>query len=73
MIEPAATPQATGKVRGDKAKAKAMTASGRLVDARMRATGVLASGLLRINGAVVDGDQSAFFQARFFNCRSGPG
>ncbi|WP_245489927.1 MULTISPECIES: DUF1016 N-terminal domain-containing protein [unclassified Mesorhizobium] len=52
--------------QGDQAKAKAMAAYGRLIDAHMLATGVLASGLLRINGAVVEGDQTAFERDALF-------
>lgn len=66
LIEPAATLYAVQKVFGDQAKAKAMAAYGRLIDAHMLATGVLASGLLRINGAVVEGDQTAFERDALF-------
>lgn len=66
LIEPAATLYAVQKVYGDQAKAKAMAAYGRLIDAHMLATGVLASGLLRINGTVVEGDQTAFERDALF-------
>ncbi|TIN20565.1 MAG: hypothetical protein E5Y59_03235 [Mesorhizobium sp.] len=39
---------------GDQAQAKTLAAYGRLIDAHMLATGVLAGGLLRIDGAVVE-------------------
>ncbi|HQS45639.1 MAG: hypothetical protein B7Y12_00575 [Rhizobiales bacterium 24-66-13] len=51
LIEPAATLYAVQKMYGDRAKAKAMEAYGRLSDAHLLVTGVLAAGLLRINGA----------------------
>lgn len=66
LIEPAATLYAVQKVYGDQAKAKSMAAYGRLIDAHMLATGVLASGLLRINGAVIEGDQTAFERDALF-------
>ena len=66
LIEPAATMYAVQKVYGDQAKAKSMAAYGRLIDAHMLATGVLASGILRINGAVVEGDQIAFERDALF-------
>jgi hypothetical protein len=43
-----------------------MAAYGRLIDAHMLVTGVLASGLLRINGAVIGGDQTAFERDALF-------
>jgi hypothetical protein len=66
LIEPAATLYAVQKVYGDQAKAKSMAAYGRLLDAHMLATGVLASGLLRINGAVTEGDQISFERDALF-------
>ncbi|MGY4497833.1 hypothetical protein ACVWYH_001760 [Bradyrhizobium sp. GM24.11] len=66
LIEPAATLYAVQKVYGDQAKAKAMVAFGRLIDAHMLVTGVLASGLLRINGAIVEGDQTSFERDALF-------
>jgi hypothetical protein len=66
LIEPAATLYAVQKVYGDQAKAKAMAAYGRLIDAHLLVTGVLASGMLRINGAVVEGDQTAFERDALF-------
>lgn len=66
LIEPAATLYAVQKVFGDQAKAKSMAAYGRLIDAHMLATGVLASGILRINGAVVEGDQTTFERDALF-------
>ncbi|MDH4993165.1 hypothetical protein QEZ48_20320 [Aquamicrobium lusatiense] len=59
LIQPAATLYAVQKVFGEQAKAKSMAAYGRLIDAHMIVTGVLASGILRINGAVVEGDHRA--------------
>ncbi len=66
LIEPAATLYAVQKVFGDQAKAKSMAAYGRLIDAHMLATGVLASSILRINGAVVEGDQTTFERDALF-------
>lgn len=66
LIEPAATLYAVQQVYGDQAKAKAMVAFGRLIDAHMLVTGVLASGLLRINGAIVEGDQTSFERDALF-------
>lgn len=66
LIEQAATLYAVQKVYGDQAKAKAIAAYGRLIDAHLLVTGVLASGLLRINGAVVEGDQTAFERDALF-------
>lgn len=65
-IEQAATLYAVQKVYGDEAKAKAMAAYGRLIDAHLIVTGVLASGLLRINGAIVEGDKIAFERDALF-------
>lgn len=65
-IEQAATLYAVQKVYGDQAKAKAMAAYGRLIDAHLIVTGVLASGLLRINGEIVEGDKIAFERDALF-------
>jgi hypothetical protein len=66
FLEPAAMLYAVQKVFGDQAKAKATVAYGRLIDARMLVTGVLAAGLLRINGAIAEADQTTFERDALF-------
>lgn len=66
LIEQAATLYAVQKVYGDQAKAKSMAVYGRLIDAHLLVTGVLASGLLRINGTVVEGERTAFERDALF-------
>ena len=66
FIEPAAMLYAVQKIYGDQAKAKAMAAYGRLLDAHMLVTGVLAAGLLRLNGAIAEADQAAFERDALF-------
>lgn len=53
LIESAATLYAVQKVYGDKVRAQSKAAYRRLVDAHLLITGVLATGLLRINGKIV--------------------
>jgi len=52
LIEPAATLFAAQRVYGDKVREQTMKAYGRLVDAHLLTTGVLASALLRVNGKI---------------------
>jgi hypothetical protein len=66
FIEAAAMLHAIQKVYGDQAKAKAMAAYGRLIDAHMLVTVVLAAELLRINGAIAEADQTAFERDALF-------
>lgn len=66
LIEQASTLYAVQKVYGDRARSKSMAAYGRLIDAHLLVTGVLAGGLLRINGTVVEGDQTAFERDALF-------
>jgi hypothetical protein len=53
LIEPAAKLFAIQKVYGDEVRKKTMKAYGQLADAHMLTTGVLASGLLRIDGKIL--------------------
>lgn len=53
LIESAATLYAVQKVYGDKVREQSKAAYRRLVDAHLLITGVLATGLLRINGKIV--------------------
>lgn len=53
LIESAATLYAVQKIHGDNVREQTKHAYGRLVDAHLLTTGVLATGLLRINGKIV--------------------
>lgn len=53
LIESAATLYAVQKIYGDKVREQSQAAYRRLVDAHLLITGVLATGLLRINGKIV--------------------
>src|SRR5688572_9263378 len=52
LAEPAAMLYAAQKVYGDRVGAQSKVAYGRLLDAHLLLTGVLASALLRINGKI---------------------
>jgi hypothetical protein len=52
LIKSASTPYAVQKVYGDKVREQSRAAYRRLVDAHLLITGVLATGLLRINGKI---------------------
>src|SRR5579859_3242583 len=52
LVEPAAILYAVQKLRGDEVRDKTKEAYGQLVDAHLLITGVLAAGLLRLNGVV---------------------
>ncbi|MHB9102899.1 MAG: hypothetical protein ACYC2E_15495 [Sulfuricella sp.] len=53
LSEPAATLYAVQKIHGNEVREQTKCAYGRLVDAHLLITGVLATGLLRVNGKIV--------------------